>query len=171
MSNQSNFAPDPNRGDYNANAGPEGQSISDVDLDRDPDTANNVNRTYASDADTGETGYGAGETGSINRGSERSGVTTGADDDNDTPANPRQARRAGAAMANPGMGARYSEANATAGELTNSDEGYATGLAGGGGADEARGYRTSSDPEYGERDMGYGGSLDNGDGEANNGHQ
>lgn len=163
QNSQSNFAPDPNRGDYNANAGPEGQSVSDVDLDRDPDTVGGTDRTYASDAVTGETGYGAGATGSINRGSEHGGVTTGAEDNSDAPANPRQARSAGAAMANPGMGARYSEANATAGELTNSDEGYSTGVAGGSGADEARGYRTSSDPEYGERDMGYGGSLDQSD--------
>ena len=117
--------------------------------------------TYAAEAITGESGYGAGETGSINRGSERSGVTTGVATDaneGDDAANPEAA---GQALANSGAGTRYAEANATAGELINSNTGYATGYAGSSGADESRRFRTSSDPEYGERDMGYGDDAEN----------
>ncbi len=126
--------------------------------------------SYATEAISGESGYGAGETGSINRGSESSGVTSDSGDNNGSKysaplpdgtaqtnaADLDNAEAAGDMLANSGDGARYSEANVTAGELTNSDRGYAAGFAGGSGADEARGFRTSSDPEYGERDMGYG---------------
>lgn len=144
--------------------------MSDTNAPYSPDKPSDADEqpTYANEAITGESGYGAGETGSINHGSESSGVSTGdesSEGDNATSSESAtqneasdidNAEAAGKILANSGEGAHYSEANATAGELTDSDQGYAAGFAGGSGADEARGFRTSSDPEYGERDMGYG---------------
>ncbi len=146
--------------------------MSDSNAPFSPDKPSDADEqpTYANEAISGESGYGAGETGSINRGSERSGVSSergessNADDHATSSGDAAQnkareldnAEAAGEILANSGEGARYSEANVTAGELTNSDRGYGAGFAGGSGADEARGFRTSSDPEYGERDMGYG---------------
>lgn len=135
--------------------------MSDTNAPYRPDQASDDDDrpTYANEALTGESGYGAGETGSINRGSERSGVSTGAAQ-NDVP-DLDNAEAAGKALGSSGEGARYSEANATAGELTSSDQGYATGYAGGSGADEARGFSAPPDPEYGERNMGYEDDNDN----------
>jgi hypothetical protein len=146
--------------------------MSDSNAPYSPDKPTDVGDAppYADQAVTGASGYGAGETGSINRGSERTGVSTGpgyessnADDNTTMSSGAAQndfrdlgnAEAAGVVLGNTGTGASYSEANATAGELTNSDQGYASGYAGSSGADEARDFRTSSDPEYGERGMGY----------------
>ncbi|PZR95811.1 MAG: hypothetical protein DLM69_11300 [Candidatus Chloroheliales bacterium] len=146
--------------------------MSDSNAPYSPDQASDADDrpTYANEALTGQSGYGAGAAGSINQGSERTGVSTGpgyksgnAEDNATMSGGAAQndardlgnAEAASQALGSSGEGARYSEANATAGELTNSDQGYASGYAGSSGADEARDFRTSSDPEYGERGMGY----------------
>ncbi len=151
-----------------------------------------ADRDYDHRAVTGESGYGAGETGSTAHGSAGTGISSGVTDKDSrtptltggaegpdpnaeltsrqtvdrTPLGDRRKQNMGdevvtgtdtaQQLGDSGMGALYSEANANAGDLVNSDSGQSTGYSNASGGDEARRFRTSADPEYGERQMGYG---------------